>query len=263
MRAVASFCSKILGRQGVRPLRGLMEDIQTLLSPTEAQVRSDCMLYECSTSLGPVFVKVPRDSSGLGLELELVTYLNAKDFPTFQVWNAKFAGSEGTLVYSPIPGVDGFHVDRSEQYFHAAGSLVGLFHQQVRENTRWSKTETGQHLVHGDLHSGNIISGDRLYLIDFSSVLIDYPFADLLNLEYEACYEEESLKKRRALLDVYREHCTLSYPDRSTVLQRILDNDGDELARLGPDFSDNEYGRRLAELVSSGKPSFIPLWCTD
>ena len=117
-------------------------------------------------------------------------------------------------------------------------------------------------LVHGDLHSGNIISdkSGTLRLLDVGSIMINYRLQDLLNLMYEIHQEPGAvLAKETALLRGYEAWAKLAAVGAETVQALILDADLSELEVMGRrmETQTSRY-EEIRRSLTMHSPSFVP-----
>jgi tRNA A-37 threonylcarbamoyl transferase component Bud32 len=233
---------------------------EIIKSATAKEKRADSTVY-ISEYLGKKIVI--KKSSVLGNilnEIDVVSFLYSSNFPTYKIINNEFEGSRGYIVYEYIDGKTGFDIVRNNQYFYDVGMLIGDM-QNILE--KYSKNKSKYPIIHGDLHSGNIIENNNIkYIIDFSTVKYGNWFIDLLNIEYEIAHEIGKYEKEQSFIDGYSLKRTITYPNIANVISEIMKNDNDEYVRhIAICDKNTEYFRNLEYCVKHHKPTFIPKWC--
>ncbi|MGP1454492.1 MAG: phosphotransferase [Treponema sp.] len=207
-----------------------------------------------------IVIKKPVDEKAAKAELEIVSFLNKHNFNTYHIINNEFEDADGYIIYKHINGVDGFYTQRNSNYFYSVGKHIGILHTLLQDYAKSKNKKTSY--IHGDLHSGNIIvDNEKIYIIDFSSVVEDWQCNDLLNIEYEAFFEKDSEEKRKAFVTGYCEQLKISYPNKEYVLQKIMENDFNEYKRWEKrGWKNSEYHTHLKGCVETHQPTFIPIW---
>ena len=194
-------------------------------------------------------------------EIEIVSYLNSKKFPTYKIIDYGEFNGNSYLLQSYIDGINGFNAERNEDYFYSAGKLVALYHKIIQEKLLLG-VDSSNGMCHGDLHSGNIIiTSEQFYILDFSSIHNDFFFTDLLNFEFEISHFENSINLSDSLISGYKSVNKLFIPGKQIVIEKILESDKNDLEnqkRRGNDYTG--YYSKLESISARNEPSFIPPW---
>jgi len=231
-----------------------------LITNASSEKREESEIIKTTYKDKQTIIKKPNDFASALKEVEIVGFLNNKGFNTYRIINNEIVDSDGYVIYEYIDGIDGFSYLRDSTYFYNAGKIIGLMHSYLNEYSL-IKNENITY-IHGDLHSGNIIvNKNNFYIIDFSTIRKDWQFIDLLNIEYELCYEEDCELKRSKFIEGYLQYSEIKYPNKAYVINNIMESDLDEYNRWEKrGWKISKYHNHLKYSVKNKQPTFIPIW---